>query len=175
MKVYVYKGFDFDFLSNIKYNPLVNSDINQKIDYLKIDDKKIAMDIISKADDDGEYWMTYEEYQIGLNVINFIPEREIIILKNNVYPDIYPIYSNVSEELYKEYVDNVDESTKATDVSSDFKRFKVFYNSMDKIDNLFYVTYYNDEYNNYKIEDVRNFYPNTLTVRSIEEGQNVNF
>ena len=152
MKLYVYKGFDFGFLSKIKETPLIDSDINQKIDYLKIDVNKIAMVIINKANNDGEYWMTYEEYQAGLNAFNYIPDKEIIILKNNIYPDIYPIYANVSEKLYKEYLDYVDENTKLTDTSSDFKHFKSFYNSLEKIGDSFYVTYYNDEYNNYKID-----------------------
>ena len=152
MKLNVYKGFDLKFLSNIKESPLINSDISQKIDYLKIDVNKLALEIINKANDNDEYWMTYEEYQAGLSAINYIVDKKIIILKNNIYPDIYPIYSDISEELYEEYLANVDEGTKVTNVSTNFKKFKQFYNSLERIDNSFYITYYNDEYNNYKVD-----------------------
>ena len=99
MKLYVYKGFDASFLSKINETPLIDSEVSQKNNYLKIDINKVAMDIISKASSEGYFWMTYEEYQAGANAINYIQNKEIIILKNNIYPDIYPIYSEVSEEL----------------------------------------------------------------------------
>lgn len=175
MKLYVYKGFDVSFLSNINENPLIDSDVNQKTNYLKIDVNKVAMDIISKSSSEGNYWMTYEEYQAGANAINYIPNKEIVILKNNIYPDIYPIYTEVSEELYKEYLDNVDEVTKVTNVSNEFKVFKSFYNSLEKIGDSFFVTYYNDEYNNYKIDDVKDYYANDLVIANSNDGQVIDF
>ena len=175
MKIYVYKGFDSEFLSKINFSPLINSNIGQKNNYLSIDISKIAMDIISKSNEDGEYWMTYEEYQVGLNALNYINEKDIIILKNNIYPDIYPLYSDVSEDLYKEYLDNVDEDTKVTNVSDNFSVFKKFYNSLEKIDDLFYVTYYNEEYNNYKITDVKNYYESNIEICDVVDGQTIDF
>lgn len=175
MKIYVYKGFDFNFLSKIKETPLVDSNINQKIDYLKIDINKVAIDIINKSKNDDEYWMTYEEYQVGLNAFNYISDKEIIIIKNNIYPDVYPIYANISDNLYKEYLEYIDENTKITDTSSDLKLFKSFYNTLEKIDDSFYVTYYNEEYNNYKIENIRDYYDNDLEIKSNIENQNLDF
>ena len=175
MKLNVYKGFDLKFLSNIKESPLINSDISQKIDYLKIDVNKLALEIINKANDNDEYWMTYEEYQAGLSAINYIVDKKIIILKNNIYPDIYPIYSDISEELYEEYLANVDEGTKVTNVSTNFKKFKQFYNSLERIDNSFYITYYNDEYNNYKVDNIIDYYQNSLDVCTLEENQRIDF
>lgn len=171
MKLYIYKGFDSEFLSKIDYIPLISGDVVEKNNFNMIDINKIAMDIISKANEDGRYWMTYEEYQAGLNALSYVSDKEITILKNNIYPDIYPLYSDIDNNLYQEYLDNVDEEIKVTNVSDKFKNFKKFYNSLEKVGNSFYITYYNDEYNDYKINNVKDYYDNNIVIDDIIEGQ----
>lgn len=175
MQLYIYKGFDSNFLSKIDFIPLISGDVVEKNNFNMIDINKIAMDIISKANEDGKYWMTYEEYQAGLNALSYVSDKEITILKNNIYPDIYPLYSDIDDNLYQEYLDNVDEEIKITNVSDKFKNFKKFYNSLEKVGNSFYITYYNDEYNDYKINNVKDYYDNNLVIDDIIEGQIIDF
>lgn len=175
MKLYIYKGFDSEFLSKIDYIPLISGDVVEKNNFNMIDINKIAMDIISKANEDGKYWMTYEEYQAGLNALSYVSDKEITILKNNIYPDIYPLYSDIDDNLYQEYLDNIDEEIKITNVSDKFKNFKKFYNSLEKVGNSFYITYYNDEYNDYKIKNVKDYYDNNIVIGDIIEGQIIDF
>lgn len=165
MRIIVYKGFNSTFLKNISFIPLIDTDIDMKMDYKKINIQQILMSIMQKMNNDGEYWMTYEEYIFSDNALKYIEDKNIEIVRNNIYPDVYPLLSEVNEDLYDEYLNNIDENTNVKYVSDELKLFKKFYNSLDKINNQFYITYYNDEYRNYKIDKTVDYYSTDILIK----------
>ena len=174
MTIKVYKGFDEKFLDNVQESALIDSSSSEKIDYNKIDERNVAMNIISKSSNNGEYWMTYEEYQVAISALNYINDKKIVIIKNNIYPDIYPLYSSISDDLYDDFIKSTDETTHVEDVSDELKKFKHFYNSIEKIDDSYYVTYYNEEYNNYKIDEVIEYYDTNIDVEVANGNEDLN-
>ena len=64
MKLVVYKGFDEEFLSMVKEEPLVDGTIATKLNVLEFDKKtrkQLDMALISLEESD-EVWVTYSEY-----------------------------------------------------------------------------------------------------------------
>ena len=64
MKLVVYKGFNEEFLSMVKEEPLVDGTIATKLNVLKFDKKtrkQLDMALISLEESD-EVWVTYSEY-----------------------------------------------------------------------------------------------------------------
>lgn len=66
MKLVVYKGFNEEFLSMVKEEPLVDGTIATKLNVLKFDKKtrkQLDMALISLEESD-EVWVTYSEYTL---------------------------------------------------------------------------------------------------------------
>ena len=115
MKLYVYKGFDVVFLSNLSVDPLINNDIFQKKDIFSYDKKykrRIAQALFN-MNDDAEKWITYEEYTYAKEQIDVIIkdyELDVDILTNNIFPDYYPIEFSIDDSLLKEIIKSNDSS-----------------------------------------------------------------
>ena len=66
MKLVVYKGFNEEFLSMVKEEPLVDGTIATKLNVLEFDKKtrkQLDMALISLEESD-EVWVTYSEYTL---------------------------------------------------------------------------------------------------------------
>jgi hypothetical protein len=66
MTLYVYKGFEKDYLAQLDGTPLVEGDISAKIDVLafsKKTRKALERELLDLEDDD-KAWVTYQEYSL---------------------------------------------------------------------------------------------------------------
>ena len=111
----VYKGFEIEFLQQIQDKPLLENDIYCKIDVINFNKnyrKQLAIALWSLKEDDS-VWITYEEYSlIYKNVEDLMIEDDLTlkIIKNNLYPEYYPIEFTISNNLALEIEDALSKS-----------------------------------------------------------------
>lgn len=150
MKLVVYKGFDEEFLSKVKEEPLVDGAIATKLDVLKFDKKtrkQLDMALISLEESD-EVWVTYSEYTLIKNRVDDAIEEdglELIIFTNNLYPDYYPLPFELTDELIAEIEKNLN-SDSTDDCSKECQRYLTIYNTLINVDGTYYGSFYNYEY-----------------------------
>ena len=102
MELLVYKGFDEKTLEKLDIKPLIENEIKNKFDIFNLNEEyeeDIELNILQKRNNKEKYWITYEEFTLGYDY--FILRAKdgklsIEIIDNNIYPGIYPIYSNIS-------------------------------------------------------------------------------
>ena len=168
MKLTVYKGFDKDFLGHINETPLIEGDIAQKKNVLLYDKKmrkKLDMALLALEDDDSA-WITYEEYSLIKNRIDDAIEEDglqLIIYRNNLYPDYYPVEFSMEEDLIREIIDTLNGDRNA-DQSPECRRFIAIYNALVDADGVLYGGFYNFEYENDEKITVTDFYPQNIIV-----------
>lgn len=173
MKLNVYKGFDANFLSSITERPLQNYDIFTKSNVLAFDKKtrkQLDMALLGLEDDDA-VWATYEEYTLVKSRVDEAIQEDglkLVIYKNNLYPDYYPIPFPVSNELFEEITDN-QSSESSNDMSESCQRFLAVYNSIISIDESFYGSFYNFEYDKADNISIKDYYPSNLKVCSCSD------
>lgn len=86
MKLVVYKGFDENFLSKVKEEPLVDNIIASKNDVLKFDKKtrkKLDMALLS-MDESDEMWVSYAEYTLIKNRVDDAIEEDGLKLVSDI-------------------------------------------------------------------------------------------
>lgn len=163
MKLNIYKGFDISFMRTIEDAPLVEDDLQKKIDILKYDKKiRKALEIaLLNLGEDDTAWITYQEYAvIKKRVDDAIAEDglKVSIFKNNLYPDYYPIEFDLSEELASE-IDRSLNNTDSDTGNEEAQRFLSVYNALVRADGLFFGSFYNYEYEKTDNVQVSNYYP----------------
>ena len=172
MKLTVYKGFDSAFLESLTEPMLVKTEISTKRDVLEFDKKtRKQLDIaLIGMEDDEEAWVTYEEYSlIKTRVDEAIKEDglSLVVFRNNLYPDYYPLPFNLSEELVNEITRTLNGDS-TVDVSEGCQRFISVYNALVDIDGVYYGSFYNYEYDKDDGVSLQDYYPSRII---IEEGQ----
>lgn len=171
MKLIVYKGFDKTFLEHIDERPLVENDVSEKKNVLRFDKKtrkKLDMALLNLEEDDTS-WVTYEEYTLIKNrVDDAIAEDglKLIIYRNNLYPDYYPIEFDMDDELVREVIDTLN-GDRNINQTEDCQNFVAIYNALVNTDGVLYGSFYNFEYNNDDTSVVSDFYPQNII---IEDG-----
>jgi ATP-dependent DNA helicase RecQ len=145
MKLTIYKGFDIDFLKTIKENKLIGNEIDKKLNVLMFDKKaKKQLEIqLINLEEDANVWMTYEEYSIiNSRVEDAIQEDglKVVILRNNIYPDYYPLPFEMSDELTKEVMQDLNGDSNG-EVSEQCKRITDVYNAVINIDGKYYGSF----------------------------------
>ena len=171
MKLIVYKGFDKTFLEYIDERPLVENDVSEKKNVLRFDKKtrkKLDMALLNLEEDDTS-WVTYEEYTLIKNrVDDAIAEDglKLIIYRNNLYPDYYPIEFDMDDELVREVIDTLN-GDRNSNQTEDCQNFVAIYNALVNTDGVLYGSFYNFEYNNDDTSVVSDFYPQNII---IEDG-----
>lgn len=159
----VYKGFEIEFLQQIQDKPLLENDIYCKIDVINFNKnyrKQLAIALWSLKEDDS-VWITYEEYSlIYKNVEDLMIEDDLTlkIIKNNLYPEYYPIEFTISNNLALEIEDALSKSLIKT-LNKDCDNYLKVYNSLSKINNKYYGSFYNYEYDYRDNVICQNFYP----------------
>lgn len=172
MKLIVYKGFNQKFLEELNKEPLVEGSISDKIDVTKFNKKTkkmLNMSLIS-LENDEEAWITYEEYSLIKSAVEEAIDEdglEVIVYKNNLYPDYYPLLFELEEEVINE-IDNVLNGNDQQDISEKCQKYLSVYNSLVKVDDVLYGSFYNYEYDKDKEIKIVDYYPNDLM---IEEGK----
>lgn len=168
MKLTVYKGFDKNFLEHINETPLIEGDVSQKKNILLYDKKmrkKLDMALLALEDDDSA-WITYEEYSLIKNRIDDAIEEDglqLIIYRNNLYPDYYPIEFSMEEDLIREIIDTLNGDRNASQ-SPECQSFIAIYNALIDADRALYGSFYNFEYENDEKITVTDFYPQNIVV-----------
>ena len=173
VKLTVYKGFGKVFLEQLGGVPLLDIDIEKKKNVLAYDKKmkkKLDMALISLEEEDS-VWLTYEEYSlIKKRVDDAIIEDglELVIYRNNLYPDYYPIEFEISADIARDIIDTIN-GDHNTEQSESCKRFMATYNTLVKADNILYGAFYNYEYEGEQKISVNDFYPQNIEIEDIEE------
>lgn len=163
MTLYVYKGFERDYLAQLDGTPLVEGDISAKIDVLafsKKTRKALERELLDLEDND-KAWVTYQEYSlIKARVDDAISEDglEVVIYKNNLYPEYYPIEFEISEELASEIMSGLDGHDLGA-LSDACAQFLAVYNALVRVDGQFYGSFFNYEYEKTDGITITNFYP----------------
>ena len=170
MKLTVYKGFSTDFLGSLNDTPLVSDPILKKKNILQYDRafrKQLEMALISMKDND-HFWMTYEEYSLVKNRIDDAMDEdglELTILRNNLYPEYYPIEFDITPKTVREIIDTIN-GDRQTEQSEDCQSFIAIYNTLIDADGVLYGSFYNYEYDNDVKIEVRDYYPQNLKIEN---------
>ncbi len=171
MKLKVYKGFDKQFLLNIIEEPLINSSVDDKLDILKYTDdykENLEESLIIKKNKET-LWIVYEEYELIIELINIRVKSgkvSVEIINNNIYPDIYPMDLKISDEQFSEYK----ESLNATKVKNNDNFLAKFYSRVEKIDDIYYVSYYNLENpHSAYVDYITDFFSNKINMGVISD------
>ena len=176
MKLTVYKGFDYDFLSKIDGRPLLGNDIRAKRDVLSFDKryrKQLDMALLSLEDYDS-VWATYEEYTLIKNRVDDAIEEDdlkVEIFRNNLFPDYYPIEFIIEPELATE-IDATINGNGRGQSSEECQRYLTVYNTIVDAEGSFFGSFYNYEYDKEDEIPIQDFYPQNLTVAdSIDKSE----
>lgn len=163
MTLLVYKGFGIDFLEQIEESPLVEGDIASKIDVFSFNKKtrKTLERELLDLENDDKAWITYQEYSlIKSRVDDAVSEDglEVIIYRNNLYPEYYPIEVSISEELASEIMRGLDGHDMGT-LSDACTQFLGIYNALVRVNDQYYGSFFNFEYEKAEGITITNFYP----------------
>ena len=163
MTLFIYKGFDKAFLEKLEEKPLVDGDISAKTDVLafsKKTRKSLERELLD-LDENDTVWITYQEYSlIKARVDDAISEDdlEVMVYKNNLYPDYYPIEFDIPEELVSEIQIKLEGSAIA-DASDECEKFLTVYNALIRVGDKFYGSFFNYEFDKNDRITITNFYP----------------
>lgn len=168
--LYVYKGFDISDFNRISQKPLIDKEFKERINPSKFDEKYRQNLIMSITSFNEDSWITYEEFSFisysdnGSMLLQLLDafNKNLIIVQNNIYPEVYPI---------SDYMDNYDifntiieENNKVSEITDELqKKYLEIYSEILHLNDKYYVRYKNNEYdfekNKYRIV---NYYDNTL-------------
>jgi len=168
MKLNVFKGFSEEFLRQIDYPALIETDISRKKNVLEFDKKlrkQLNMELLSLEETD-EVWVTYEEFSLIYSYIeNAVSEDglEVKIYRNNLYPDYYPIDFEIPPELAMEITEtlNADRNAQQSDICT---KYAAIYNTLVDVNGTYYGSFYNYEYEGAIRLETVDFYPQNITV-----------
>lgn len=172
MKLVVYKGFNEEFLSMVKEEPLVDGTIATKLNVLEFDKKtrkQLDMALISLEESD-EVWVTYSEYTLIKNRVDDAIEEdglELIIFTNNLYPDYYPLPFELTTDLIDEIEKNLN-SDSTDDCSKECQRYLTIYNTLVNVDGVYYGSFYNYEYEKNDAIVSKPYYLNQIVIEDAQ-------
>lgn len=166
MKLKIYKGFSISFLEELDEKPLVKGDVVSKIDVLSFDKKtrkKLERELLDLDEcvECDEVWITYQEYSLIKDSVDRAVKEddlEVIIYRNNLFPDYYPIEFNLTEEVAKEIESGV-EGQDICPLSDECTKFLAIYNAFVHVEGKYYGSFFNYEYEKDEKIIVRDFYP----------------
>ena len=170
MKMIVYKGFDVQFLKKLSDPPLLKSDIEKKKNVLEFDKnyrKQLNMELLYLKDPDV-VWITYEEYTlIKVQIDEAITEDglQLIVYRNNLYPDYYPIDFSVSVELAEE-IKGVVNAEHDRGQSEACQKFLNVYNSLVIVNERLFGSFYNYEYEAAGVKII-DFFPQNINIENV--------
>lgn len=163
MKLKIYKGFETSFLEKLDETPLIEGNVASKVDVLSFDKKtrkKLERELLDLEESDV-VWITYQEYSlIKGRVDEAVAEDglEVVIYRNNLFPDYYPIEFDLTEELAAEIEKKLEGQELGT-LSDDCTKFLTVYNALVHVDGKYYGSFFNYEYEKDERITVSDFYP----------------
>lgn len=163
MKLIVYKGFETDFLRTVTGEALSATPIADKRNVLffsKAMRKQLQIALITNADEDGEWWVTYEEFSLIIsNVESALKagDLEVLVVTNNLYPGCYPLPFSISDDLMVEISACLE---KVVDQPSEAcSNYLTVFTSLESIDGINYASFYNYEAESASRIQTENYYP----------------
>lgn len=178
MKLIIYKGFNEEFLSKVEKEPLLDNPISEKTNALLFDKKmrkQLNMQLLSLEDED-EVWATYEEYTLLKAQIDALVDEdglELIIYRNNLYPDYYPLSFEMDQTLVEEINAHIN-GERADEQSEECQRYVSIYNSIISVEGVLYSSFYNYEYDREENLDVKDFYPSNAHIDETHDETDFN-
>ena len=174
MKLKIFKGFDKEFLNNLNFEPLYSSELDSKLNIFGLNDyykDELEENLILKKNSEV-LWITYEEYELIYEMVNVRASSgkiSVEVINNNIYPEIYPSYLNISDELYNSYKESIEDTSRKIK-DSKIEVLNKFYSRIEKINDVYYVSYYNfEEPNSPYVDFITDYYPNNINVSSSSE------
>ena len=168
MKLIIYKGFDTTFLESLEEKPLIEMPIAERKNVLHFDKKvrkQLDIALLSLKEDDC-VWITYEEYSLFQKRVDDAIDEDglqVIIFRNNLYPDYYPIEFDLPSELEQE-ISGILTGDKNSPQSENCQRFVLVYNTLINADGKLFGSFYNFEYESDKKIELIDYYPQNLIV-----------
>ena len=174
MKLKIFKGFNESFLSNLDINPLYDSPITDKLNIFVLNAEykdELEENLILKKDQDC-LWITYEEYELIYEMVNVRAKSGKVsaeVINNNIYPEIYPSPLKIDEELFLKYKKSIEEADKRNTDNS-IELIDKFYSRVEKINDEYYVSYYNfEEPNSPYVDYITDYYPIDISITKSNE------
>lgn len=173
MRLTVYKGFGIAFLEKLDSKPLLDNSITEKKNVLLFDKrlrKQLDMALLSLEEDDSA-WVTYEEFSLIKNRVDDAVAEDglqLVIYRNNLFPDYYPIEFEISPPLASEIISVINGERNA-EQSDDCTKFLAVYNTLIEAEDTLFASFYNYEYDEENTIAIRDFYPQNITVENSEE------
>lgn len=178
MELIIYKGFDSDFLSSLKIEPLIKTNISDRkniFGYTKNMKREFAGALLNMNASDS-FWITYEEYafckdQIDIAIKDY--DLHAVIYVNNTLPDYYPLEFDIAPAVLDEIISNITMTSK-DEISDQCESFLSIFNSIIMVGNAIYASFYNYEYEKACEIDVKMYYPRTIEIKDSPEQQTYN-
>lgn len=163
MKLIIYKGFGNSFLERLDETPLVDNNVNSKINVLEFDKKtkKMLDKALLDLEDDDTAWITYQEYSLIKARVDEATREDglkIQIKVNNLYPDYYPIEFEITDQLASEIAGFLD-GNESESASDECQRYLLVYNTLVQVDNNYFGSFYNYEYEKADHTIISKYYP----------------
>lgn len=166
MELIVYKGFSISFLEKLDLNEaLVVGKLLDKVNVLSFNKEiKKKLDISLKSlDQNDSKWVTYEEYtlikdSVSLSIEDDDYQLKVTVINNNLFADVFPIPFKIDEKTYIEIKQSEDSIDKKTNLSKEAKKISNIYSQIFFVDNKYYGTFYNYEYDKSRNINFVSFY-----------------
>ena len=176
MKLVIYKGFDKDFLQKIEIPPLVEENIESKVDVFTFDVRqkrklRRALEDFCEFQETDDVWITYQEFSlIKSSVDESIQDDDlkVVIYNNNLYPNYYPIELTIDDDLATE-IEQVLDGIKLTEPSEKCARYVEVYNSLINVDGQYFGSFFDYEYSNNQNVTMLSYYPKGYMGFSVDE------
>lgn len=171
MRIFVYKGFNTDFLETIEQPPLLSIPIAEKKNVMLYDKgirKQLDIALLSLGEE-ASAWITYEEYSlIKKRIDDAISEDglEVVIYRNNLYPDYYPIEFGIAPETVREIIETINGDRNAAQ-SHACQNYLAIFNSLIDADGTLYGGFYNYEYYRDDSVIIKDYYPQNCEIEKL--------
>ena len=176
--LYVYKGFGIADFHNIKQKPLIENEFKDRVNPIIFDEEYRQKLIIAVTSFLEDSWITYEEFSFlcdldnGSMLIQLLNtfNKKLIIVLNNVYPEIYPLSCYLDNyDVINTIVDNSNKSIEITDEIQ--KKILRIYSEIININDKYFIRYKNIEYDFQRDKyEIVNYYENKLPLLNKEEN-----
>lgn len=178
MNLIVYKGFSLKFLSNLDMKPLVDSrvEIKKNIELLNEEYKDSIEEAVILKKTEEEVWITYEEYELAYEMINIRAKSgklSVKVINNNIYPDLYPLEYNLTDDLYEKYLIYIENTNKGI-IDEDILLLDKFFSRIESIEGKYFVSYHNFEQpNNPSVDFYVDYYDSNVSTGVTKEDSYV--
>lgn len=173
MKISVYKGFDQDFLENLKQKPLVDTPVIDKIQVSKFDKsysrklRRSLLDVDEMNANESNVWMSYQEFLLVKEQVlegYHYHEYDLEIFNNNLYLGYSQITDQLPDKVWEELFDSPAgrKVTNSENNSVLLQYYSDFYRAGDAIFGYFRPV--DDKLS----EIIKNYYPGDIVISNTD-------